>query len=66
LGSSAEILGKGAAAGLFVASTLFIDGKGFVTSGFDGYFRDAYGGGVWLVFTFGVMPENCSSSIGVT
>jgi hypothetical protein len=67
LGSSAETLGKeGAVAGFFVTLSLVVNGKGFVTSGFDGYVRDANGGGVWLVFPFSVMSENCSSSIGVT
>jgi len=62
LGSLPETLGKEGA----VVGFLVMGGKGFVTSGFDGYFRDANGGGVWLVFPFGAMSENCSSAIGVT
>jgi hypothetical protein len=67
LGLSAETLAKeGAVAGFFVNSSLVVDGKVFVTSEVDGSFRDANVGGVWLVFTFGVMSEKCSSPVGVT
>ncbi len=67
MGSLTQTLAKeGAVAGVFVTSSLVIDGKDFVTSEVDGSFRDTNGGGVWLVFPFSVMSENCSSSIGVT
>ncbi len=57
---------EGAVVGFFVTLSAVFDGKGFVTSGFDGYFGDANGGGVWLVFPFSMMSENGSSPIGVT